>query len=255
MNTKDIIKVIEDKYPVNLAYDWDNVGLMIGSYNLPVKKVLIALDLTKKVLEEAINNKINLIITHHPFIFTPIMNINFDTVKGHMIKDLITNKITVYSMHTNFDCNLYGMNYVLATKLGLKNQEMLDDEEKIGVIGDLEEGINITDFIRMVKDKFNLPDVKYYGKEEKMIKKVGISGGSGSKHIGVAKRKNCDVYLTGDITYHTALDIHSLGLNVIDINHYAENVFTSYMKDFLNSNFSDLEVMTSEVDVCPYKLF
>ena len=254
MNIVNVIKKIEEKYPLNLAYEWDNVGLMLGSYNYPVKKILVALDLTKAVLKEAKENKVDLIITHHPFFFTPLKTLNFDTHKGHMIKELIENNITVYSMHTNFDVADYGMNYALATKLGIKNQTLLDVKENIGVMGDIEP-IKVEDFISFVKKELNIDDVKYYGKLNKIIKKVGISGGSGSKHIGASKFQGCDIYLTGDITYHTALDIHAMGHNVLDINHFAEKIFIPYMANFIRENFNDIEVIESKVDTCPYIVF
>lgn len=116
---KDVINFIEKSFPLNLAEDWDNTGLQVGSYDNIVKHALIALDINQAVVDKAIENKAELIITHHPMIFKGIKKINYDTSQGRLIKSLINNDITVYSAHTNLDAGENGLNQLLATRLGL----------------------------------------------------------------------------------------------------------------------------------------
>ena len=101
MKLKSLIKKIESKYPTNLAYDWDNVGLLLGDKNQDISKVLVCLEANEKIVEEAINNNVDLIVTHHPFIFSKMKKITTSDFKGRLIYKLIKNNIAVYSMHTN----------------------------------------------------------------------------------------------------------------------------------------------------------
>ncbi|MDY0317329.1 MAG: Nif3-like dinuclear metal center hexameric protein [Candidatus Izemoplasmatales bacterium] len=254
MNLIDIVKYFEEKFPKDLAYEWDNVGIQVGTLNIPAKKVLITLDVTKEVIKEAIEKKVNMIISHHPLLFNPLDKIIFDTPRGWIIKNLIKHNITVYSAHTNYDTAEGGMNDEFAKILGLKNPALMDEVDGIGRYGDIET-INIKDFINDLKNKLNLDNVKVIGSTSREVSRVGISGGSGSKHMYQAKMRGCDVYLTGDVTYHTALEATSLGLTVIDIGHHAEKIFVDAIYDFLGNQFKEVEFIKSEIDTNPYQQY
>ena len=126
MLLKTLIKKIESKYPLNLAYDWDNVGLLVGDFDMDVKKVLVVLEANEKVIKEAIENNIDLIITHHPFIFKKMNKINTQDLKGKLIHKLIKNDIALYSMHTNFDIAYDGLNDYFMKVMGFENSKVLD---------------------------------------------------------------------------------------------------------------------------------
>lgn len=126
MKGTDIIKIFESMYPKNLAYDWDNVGLQVGSLHKDVNTILLTLDVTKEVIDEAIDQQVDMIVVHHPLIFSPINSINTDTYRGKQIEKLIKHDITLYVAHTNFDISNKGMNLILANMLHLKNQKILD---------------------------------------------------------------------------------------------------------------------------------
>jgi len=252
LNLVDVIKYFELKYPKELAYEWDNVGIQVGTLNIQAKKVLISLDLTKEVVKEAIDLKVNMILTHHPLMFKPMDKIIFDSPKGWIIKNLIKHNITVYSAHTNYDVASGGMNDTLAKALKIKNPKMLDMEDEIGRYGDIDP-MGFDDFITHIKSSLNVDTVKVIGRDDRMIKTIGISGGSGSKHMYEAKRVGCDAYLTGDVTYHTALDAIALGLTIIDIGHHAEKIFVPTIKKELENQFSDIEFIESIVDTNPFK--
>ncbi|PKK95452.1 MAG: Nif3-like dinuclear metal center hexameric protein [Tenericutes bacterium HGW-Tenericutes-5] len=254
MNLVDIIKYFEGKFPKDLAYEWDNVGIQVGTLNIPAKKVLITLDVTKEVIKEAIDKKVNMIISHHPLMFNPLDKIIFDTPRGWIIKNLIKHNITVYSAHTNYDTAEGGMNDEFARIIGLENVKLMDEVDGIGRFGDIET-VNIKDFIKDIKEKLNLDNVKVIGSISRDVSRVGISGGSGSKHMYQAKMKGCDVYLTGDVTYHTALDATSLGLTVIDIGHHAEKIFVDAVYNLLNDEFKEVEFIKSEINTNPYQQY
>ena len=126
MKLKTFIKKIEEKYPLNLAYNWDNVGLIVGDYDRDIKKVMVVLEANESVVDEAINKNMDLIITHHPFIFSKINKVNTSDLKGRLIHKLIKNDISIYSMHTNFDIAFDGLNDYFVDMLELKNVKILD---------------------------------------------------------------------------------------------------------------------------------
>jgi dinuclear metal center YbgI/SA1388 family protein len=116
----DLIRKIEKKYPRHLAEEWDNVGLIIGDSNKVIKKVLVCLDITNEVVDEAISKGIDMIISHHPIIFKSIKKLVRDNYISSLVMKMVRADINVYSMHTNYDNAIDGMNDILADLLGLK---------------------------------------------------------------------------------------------------------------------------------------
>ena len=123
MKLNDLIKKVEKKYPLNLAYDWDNVGLLVGDFDSEVKKILVALEANEKVIDEAIEKNVDLIVTHHPFIFRKMNKINTKDLKGRLIHKLIKNDISLYSMHTNFDIAFDGLNDYFMEVMGFEDSK------------------------------------------------------------------------------------------------------------------------------------
>lgn len=254
MNGIDIKKIFESFYPPELAYEWDNVGLQIGTLNKDVSVILLSLDLTIEVIEEAIVENVDLIIVHHPLIFSPIKSINTDTYKGMLIEKLIKNGITLYVAHTNFDISNKGMNLILANMLDLKNQEILDyttDTEGLGRIGEVCK-MSMKDCIKFVKDTFKVENARFIGEMNVPVSKIAISGGSGSSNIYNAKRMGADLYVTSDLSYHVAHDILAIGLNALDIGHNIEKFFVYELKNVLKNAGITSNIVISKIDTNPY---
>ncbi|CEO35117.1 dinuclear metal center protein [[Clostridium] sordellii] len=133
MKLKSLIKQIEKKYPLNLAYDWDNVGLLVGDYENEVKKIMVVLEANEEVVNEAIEKEIDLIITHHPFIFSKMKKVTTQDLKGKLIHKLIKNNISIYSMHTNFDIAFDGLNDYFVDLLNLKDAKILEKTNSEGL--------------------------------------------------------------------------------------------------------------------------
>jgi len=121
----DVFKIVEELAPKELAYDWDNVGLQVGSHNKRVNRIMVTLDVLENVVDEAIEKDVDLIIAHHPLIFKPLKQLNHDTVKGKIINKLIKHDITVYATHTNLDIAKGGVNDMLADVLHIKGVKPL----------------------------------------------------------------------------------------------------------------------------------
>jgi dinuclear metal center YbgI/SA1388 family protein len=255
MNGIEIINIFEKLYPRGLAYEWDNVGLQIGTINKDINNVLLTLDLTLEVVEEAIENKNELIIVHHPLIFSPLKSIKTDTYKGKIIEKLIKSDIALYVAHTNFDVSSYGMNTMLANMLNLQKQEVLElttEDEGLGKVGTVN-SIAMKDYINTVKDIFKVNNARFIGDMNKVVNKVAITGGSGSSTIKSASNNGVDLLITGDISYHYAHDALAINLNVLDIGHNIEKFFVNELKNILKDKGVKANILISKINTDPYK--
>lgn len=233
----------------SLIDSWDNTGFQIGDDNRKVEKLLVALDLDSYVLEKAIKEEFQMIITHHPLIFKPMKSITNLTPKEKLIYDLIKNEIVVYNAHTNLDQAEGGVNDELAKLLGLKNSQILkvNDENDIGLygygkIGDIDE-IELLDYLEIIKRKLTTDYLTVYGDVNRKINRVAVCGGSGSSFIYDAYKEGACTYVTGDIKYHEAQLGHELGLTIIDAGHYhSEKIILPIIKDYLNKKNPNLQI-------------
>lgn len=254
---KEIIEVMETLAPTFLKEDFDNVGLMVGDREKEVKKVLVALDCTLKVVQEAKDNNVDLIITHHPLIFRRPNNITTDTLQGKKIIELIKNNISLYSSHTNLDSAKKGLNDSIPGLLGYDTSEILetnkrDSEAGLGRLVKLEKATTLEDIINKVKATFNINNLRVVkGKDE--VNKIAIINGSGQDFIGRAISKGADCIITGDTTYHFASDYKEMGINIIDAGHFASEqiVFFNVMKNIIDK-FNDVEFILSKGEEDPY---
>ena len=224
MTAKWIIDEMESWAPTTWAEKWDNVGLLIGDISQKINKVLVALDATDDVINEAIEGNYNCIITHHPLLFTPVKRITSEDTTGRKILKLIKHNICLYAAHTNLDAAPDGVNDVLAEKLDIKNirpmiPDALNPAIGAGRIGTLENEITLAELIEHVKTALNLKEARYTSDLNKKIKKVAICGGSGMGYWHGAV--DCDVYITGDVKYSDALKALETGLSIVDITHYS----------------------------------
>lgn len=221
----DLVKNLIKIAPESNAEKWDNSGLQIGDLKDRINGIVLSLDVSEEVIELALQKKYNLIITHHPFIFTPIKSINFENNKSKILKKLINNNINLYSMHTNLDIAVDGVNSALAKTIHINKYKLLKEEKdelKLGYggIGKVEE-CRIEDYAILVKKYLKCPYIKMFCNENnKKVSNVAFCGGSGSSFILDAVRAKADVYITGDISYHDAQLAQGLGLSIIDAGHY-----------------------------------
>lgn len=362
----DVIQLIEEWAPTRLAYDWDNVGLQVGSLNKPINKVMVTLDVIESVVDEAIDNNVDLIIAHHPLLFSPMKQIDTNSVKGKILNKLIKNDITVYAAHTNLDVADGGVSDMLADDLGVIDTEVLKPsgsvklykliiyvpethtekltnaigdhgaghignyshcsfqtkgtgafkpldgttpfigtqnqieevkevkvetiatEEQlsslisvvhsthpyeepaydiiplanqgrtvgVGRIGRLAKEMSLKEFCSHVKQKLDVPVVRFTGNLNDSVKAVAILGGSGKSYIKEAIQKGADVYVTGDMTFHEAQDGWQMGLNIVDPGHHVEKVMKSKVKKYLDEKLSNqnksLDIIVSKKNTEPF---
>lgn len=241
MKLKEIISYLETLSPVSYAEDWDNVGLLLGDDEQEIQHIMIALDATDDVVEQAIEQNADLLLTHHPMIFQARKQINTHSMIGRRIWKLATHRISCYAMHTNFDIK-GGMAELAAARLGLLDTMPLQVTvqengtlEGIGRVGILPKTMKVSEVAQVVKEKFALENVTIYGDVQKNVSRIAISPGSGKSEVRFALEAEAELLITGDIGHHEGIDAVDEGLIIMDATHYGlEHIFVEYMADYLN---------------------
>lgn len=259
MQCKEIMQVIEAAYPRSAALDFDNVGLLAGRAGKEVNRVYLALDATDAVIDRAIEAGADMLITHHPLIFSPMKRVTDEDFIGRRVVKLIQSDIAYYAMHTNYD--VLGMATLSEKILGIKNSQVLDvtmcedgNEEGIGRVGDLEKPMTLEECCVYVKHKLKLGSLKVFGDMNGTVSRLAVSPGSGKSAVAPAIAKGADVLVTGDIGHHDGLDAVEQGLAVIDAGHYGtEYIFIDDMKHFLEDKLPVLDIMTTPI-VHPFQV-
>lgn len=260
IKVNNIINEMELLAPTYLKEDFDNVGLMVGDKNKEVKKVLLALDCTLKVIEEAKKENVELIITHHPLIFKRPSSITTDTLQGKKIIELIKNDISLYSSHTNLDSVENGLNDTIVSILGFDNSKILeknkrDDKAGLGRIVYLKESIQLEDLISKIKKSLNINNLRVVKGKDK-VNKIAIINGSGQDFIGKAVALGADCIITGDTTYHFASDYKEMEISILDVGHFASEQITFFnVMENLKEKFKDVEFITSTVEEDPFSFY
>ena len=260
IKVNNIIKEMELLAPTYLKEDFDNVGLMVGDKNKEVKKVLLALDCTLKVIEEAKKENVELIITHHPLIFKRPSSITTHTLQGKKIIELIKNDISLYSSHTNLDSVENGLNDTIVSILGFDNFKILeknksDDKACLGRIVSLNESIQLEDLISKIKKSLNINNLRVVKGKDK-VNKIAIINGSGQDFIGKAVALGADCIITGYTTYHFASDYKEMEISILDVGHFASEQITFFnVMENLKEKFKDVEFITSTVEEDPFSFY
>lgn len=260
IEVKQIMKSMEKIAPLNLKEDFDNVGLMVGDKSESVRKVLFALDCTLEVIEEAKELGANLIITHHPLIFSRPNSITTDTLQGKKIIELIKNNINLYSSHTNLDSANGGLNQTIVEMLGFKSNEILEENKMstnknagLGRMIRLKKEIDLSELIEKVKRSLNISTLRVVDGKRK-VNNIAVINGSGQSFLNQAVKKGADCVITGDTTYHFALDYKEMGVTIIDTGHFSSEwlVFLKTMQQ-IKEEFKEIEFISSTKVEDPYK--
>lgn len=261
MLCSEITAMIENTYPKEAALGFDNVGLLAGRDEKEVKRILLALDATEEVIDKAMKEKADLLITHHPLIFSAMKSVTNQDFIGRRVLKLIQSDISYYAMHTNYD--VLGMADLAAQIFELEEPEVLDvtwerdgKPEGIGRIGRLPQTMTLDECCCYVKERLHLQQVKVFGNPDKTIRCMAVSPGSGKSEVAPAVLKGADVLVTGDIGHHEGLDALEQKLAIIDAGHYGtEYIFIQDMKRFLERKLEgkEIEILTEESGV-PFRI-
>jgi dinuclear metal center YbgI/SA1388 family protein len=249
---REVLAELESLAPLKYALAYDNTGFQVGRMDKEIKKVCLATDITDDVIKQAAANGADLLLTHHPLIFDPLLRVAGDDVAGRRIMELVRNDINYMAMHTNFD--VMAMADYAADILGLSGRKILDvtyeeggRKEGIGRYGNLPDAMELTACADYVKSKFNLASVRVFGAGGRMVKIAAISPGSSSNVLPFAIKAGADVLITGDIKHSMALDALAQGICLIDAGHYGtEKIFVRFMNEYIGSRMPGLAVVCAE---------
>lgn len=254
MNVRELYACLNEIIPPSLSCPWDNDGLMCcPDPDREVKRVLIALDVTGDVADEAVEGDFDLVISHHPLIFKPIKKLTADGGAGGILVNFIRAGVSVMSFHTRLDAVDGGVNDVLAETLGLQNIEPLEveGEGNLGRVGTLPEKLEIEDFASTVKAELGAPDVRYAGSGHPVYR-VAVISGDGGKLVSAAKAAGADTFVSGELGYHNLLAADELGINLVEAGHfYTEDPVCDRISEILTA--IDPEIETVYMKSCAIK--
>jgi len=257
----EILDYLHEFAPLELAEDWDNVGLLLGDERQDVERVMTCLTLTPDVAAEAMQKNVDLIITHHPILFRAVKQLTTATPEGAMILELIRSQTAVYAPHTAFDSALKGINQQWCDELNLKDIQPLrplrdssEDFEGLGSgrFGTLDEETSLGEFIKRLKTQRNLEAVQVVGSPERTVQRVGVACGSAAEFLADATRHGCDVFITGEARFHSCLEARQKGIAMILVGHYASERFAcEHLATLIKLQFPILESEPSEAECDP----
>jgi len=238
---REIERYFDEKVPFLLKMDFDNVGLLCGFPDKEVTKVMLALDVTREVIDEAAEVGAELIVAHHPVIFHPLKRVCSDDLEGGRVVALLQKGLSAICLHTNLDIVEGGVNDALAEALGLTVCVALE----CGRVAELPAEENMSSFCRRAKSALRVSGLRFYD-SGKPVKRVALCGGSGGDLVYEAAALCCDTVITGEIKYNQWLDGKELGLNLVDADHFCtENVVIPVLEKLIRSAYPELEVTVS----------
>lgn len=245
---RDVTRVIEEFAPLSIQEGWDNSGLCIGTPDAGVSSVLLGLDCTPDLVDEAIRVGADMIVTHHPLIFSGLKKISPEDPVGLAVIKAVSAGISVYAAHTSADKVIAGVSGAMARKLGLVNVGILDEDGAgtgLGAVGDFPEPLPAMEAVALVKDRFALKAMRASRPVEGKISRVAMCGGAGSSLIGRAMAAGAQLYLCGDVSYHHFFTPD--GFMLMDIGHYESEIeIVDILFSLIRKNFPTFAVRITE---------
>lgn len=244
----DVIRVIEEFAPLSIQEKWDNSGLCVGSPDDEAGSVLLALDCTPELVDEAVECGADMIVTHHPLIFSGLKKISPNDPVGEAVIKAVKAGIAVYAAHTSADKVLAGVSGAMAARLGLEDVVPLEDDgcgHGLGAVGNLPAPITAEEAVALVKDRFRLKALRASRPVEGQISRVAVCGGSGGSLAGAAEASGAQLYLSGDISYHNFFT--KKGFMIMDIGHYESEIeIVDILFSLIRKNFPTFAVRITQ---------
>jgi dinuclear metal center YbgI/SA1388 family protein len=261
MTTVDAIIVqLEELAPLARAEEWDNVGLLVGDRQREVRRLMTCLTVTPTTTAEAIAERADLIVVHHPIPFRPVARLTTDTTTGRMLWELVGAGVSVYSAHTAFDSAIGGINEQWATKLGLQEIQCLVDSPAAapgvgsGRWGQVSPSLTLAEFAERVKGVLSTAKASIVGEEGQQVTRVAVACGSGGSFLDAARANGCDCLLTGETNFHTCLEAEANGGGLVLCGHYASERFAmETLAERLAARFPDVDVWASRTERDPVR--
>ena len=249
MKCRDIIELLEQEFPMKYAESWDNTGFQVGNREKEVTHIFVAMDVTDENIEEAIRVGADMIVTHHPMIFSPLSSIAADTINGRRVIKMIENGICYMSTHTNYDsCRMADLAAARLEMTECVALEEIQDGIGIGKVGKLPKVMSVRECALLVKERFKIPSVRFFGDGDKEVAVAAICPGAGKSLVKCCHEKGAEVYITGDIDHHTGIDQVDDVLPIIDAGHYGiEHIYIEDMYRFLSEKCPEVRVSKAAI--------
>lgn len=255
MTVQEIAAVIEQTAPLHWQEEYDNAGLQVGSPETEVTGVLVSLDITEAIIDEAIRLGCNLVLSHHPLIFHPLRQVCGLSWQQRCVEKALKAGICLYSAHTNLDNAPDGVNRRLAEIIGLKGLRSLQENANgswSGAIGTLPELMERKDFLRMLKGRFGAIGLQYCGEEGTPVRRVALCGGAGNFLLEAAKENGADCFITGELRYHDWFEAE--GMLLVQLGHYeSECSAEGLLIDLVSAAFPQLKVLRTVSSTNPVR--
>ena len=260
LSVSAIAEFLQQFAPPRLAESWDNVGLLVGDENAPAGRIMTCLTVTGASAAEAIAEKADLIVAHHPLPFRPLARLTTGSVEGRLLLDLIAAKIAIYSPHTAFDSAAWGINRRLAEGLQLTGIAPLvpadDADESIGAgrFGELDAPVTLAELAGRTKQFLAVENLQVVGDLETEVSRVAVACGSAGEFLAPARRAGCDAFVTGETRFHTCLEAEATGVALVLAGHFASERFAvECLADLLSEQFPDATVWPSRREQDPIR--
>lgn len=225
MTLEAILSTLNRIAPFRYALPWDNSGLQVGDPGKEVSSVLLALELTQRVLHEALDHGVQLIVTHHPLIFSPLQSLLLNRYPGKLIAQLIKNDLALVSMHTNWDCAPGGLSDALASLLSLEVEGVLEPSSQgeggVGRVGRLAQALTLEALTNRLMEALPAPWARLVGDPERKVERIAVCPGSGGDLWPRARDMGAQVLVTGDVKHHQAREALEEGMAILDLGHFA----------------------------------
>ena len=257
----EVISALNQIYPEELAADWDSVGLVVGNPDSTIDRVFLTIDVTAETVAQAIDERVSLIIAHHPLLYRGVTSVAEMNNKGKLIAQLIRHEIALFTLHTNADAAPGGVSDALAAAVGLKSDQIqaIEPETGIGRIGNLDAPISAADFVAQICQVLpttNAP-IRLAGNSERMISRVAVCGGAGDSLLPAVLQLEVDAFVTSDLRHHVASEfVADTDCVLIDIPHWAgEWPWLDWLAGDLSELFADkVTVIVSKIPTDPWSL-
>lgn len=269
LSLETVISFLESRYPLSLAESWDNVGLLVGDRTQPVRRVMTCLTVTPETCREAVGQKADLVVTHHPFPFHAMRRMTTATNDGAMLWQLIRAGIAVYSAHTAFDSAETGINRQIAEKLDLRDvtplyppgnttptdrAAMPAPDVGTGRIGTLPQAIRLIELVDRAAELLRLSVLPYVGELDKIVRRVAVGCGAAGDFLEQVKARDADVFFVGEMRFHQYLEAEAGGISLILPGHYASERFAvEQLADVIAARFQPLTVWPSREERDPLR--
>lgn len=231
IKVSDVYNVLNEFAPFSTQEEWDNSGLTVGSFEKEASKIYIALDVTRRVIDDAKKWGADLVITHHPMIFAPVSHVTDDMT----VYDAVTSGMSFIASHTCLDKAVGGVNTCLAESAGIKN--VVDTDDGFLKLGEIN-SMNADEFAEHLKN--SLGGSVSYTDSGKAISKVAFCSGGGGDFVALAKKIGADAFLTGEAKHHEFLLSEDIGVSLFAAGHFeTENIVCEKLKDVLNERFTN----------------